>query len=71
MVTIAYLFMVIEEVNMKIRLMCWHKIYTLQSMKQTSGIFLLWKNPQWKIFITKVQKCLNYHTISIILRFLY
>lgn len=71
MVTIAYLFMVIEEVNMKIRLMCWHKIYTLQSMKPTSGIFLLWKNPQWKIFITKVQKCLNYHTISVILRFLY
>lgn len=71
MFTIAYLFIVIEEVNMKIRLMCWHKIYTLQSMKQTSGIFLLWKNPQWKIFITKVQKCLNYHTISVILRFLY
>lgn len=71
MFTIAYLFMVIEEVNMKLRLMCWHKIYTLQSMKQTSGIFLLWKNPQWKIFITKVQKCLNYHTISVILRFLY
>lgn len=71
MFTIADLLMAIEEVNMKIRLMCWHKTYTLQSMKQTSGIIPLWKNPQWKIFITKVKKCLNYHIISLILRFLY
>lgn len=59
MFTGADLLMVIEEVNMRIRLMCWHKIYTLQSMKQTSGVFLLWKNPQWNIFITKVQKMLK------------
>lgn len=59
MFTGADLLMVIEEVNMRIRLMCWRKIYTLQSMKQTSRVFLLWKNPQWNIFITKVQKMLK------------